>query len=119
MIFIKLLTYTFTYVKISIEKDLKMLTYSKDEMVGVTEFGKSIGAFLNKVVENPLNKLVILRRNKPEAVIIPIEECENLKKPNTQTIEAIKEVENMKKNPHLYKSYNSFSEIIQEIDDEI
>lgn len=56
-----------------------MVTYSKEEMVGVTEFGKSIGAFLDKVIANPLNKIALVRRNKPEAVIVPIEEYERMK----------------------------------------
>ncbi len=56
-----------------------MVTYSKEEMVGVTEFGKSMGAFLDKVVKEPLNRLVLIRRNKPEAVIVPIEEYESMK----------------------------------------
>ncbi len=38
------------------------------------------------------------------------------KTPNEDTIAAIKEVQEMKKNPHLYKSYNSFSEILEEIE---
>jgi len=42
-------------------------------MVGITEFGK----YLDKVISNTLNKLAIIRRNKPEAVLIPIQEYEN------------------------------------------
>lgn len=55
-----------------------MTTYTKDELVGVTEFGKSMGAFLDKVVSNPMNKIALVRRNKPEAVILPIETYESL-----------------------------------------
>ncbi len=39
--------------------------------------------------------------------------------PNAETLKAIEEVEEMKKNPHLYKSYNSFSEILDEINEEL
>jgi len=53
-----------------------MVTYARDEMVGITELGKSLGKFLDKVVVNRLNKLAIIRRNEPEAVIVPIEEYE-------------------------------------------
>jgi prevent-host-death family protein len=56
-----------------------MVTYARDEMVGITELGKSLGKFLDKVVSNPLNKLAIIRRNEPEAVIIPIKEYEYMK----------------------------------------
>ena len=57
-----------------------MLTYAKEEMVGITELGKSLGNYLDKVTSNTFNKLAIIRRNKPEAVIIPIQEYENLQK---------------------------------------
>ena len=55
-----------------------MVTYSKEEMVGITELGKSLGSYLDKVKSNMYNKIAIIRRNKPEAVIIPIEEYELL-----------------------------------------
>ena len=57
-----------------------MVTYAKEEMIGITEFGKSLGKYLDKVTSNTLSKLAIIRRNKPEAVIIPIEEYENLQR---------------------------------------
>jgi len=57
-----------------------IVTYAKKEMIGITEFGKSLGKYLDKVTSNTLSKLAIIRRNKPEAVIIPIEEYENLQK---------------------------------------
>ncbi|WP_309499644.1 type II toxin-antitoxin system Phd/YefM family antitoxin [Sulfurovum sp.] len=55
-----------------------MITYGKDEMVGITELGKSLGSYLDKVTSNACSKIAIIRRNKPEAVIIPIEEYELL-----------------------------------------
>ena len=55
-----------------------MITYAKDEMVGITELGKSLGSYLDKVTSDVFSKIAIIRRNKPEAVIIPIEEYELL-----------------------------------------
>ncbi|NPA59940.1 MAG: type II toxin-antitoxin system Phd/YefM family antitoxin [Epsilonproteobacteria bacterium] len=55
-----------------------MITYAKSEMIGITELGKSLGSYLDKVTSNVFTKIVIIRRNKPEAVIIPIEEYEML-----------------------------------------
>ena len=55
-----------------------MVTYAKDEMIGITELGKSLGNYLDKITLNIFNKIAIVRRNKPEAVIIPIEEYELL-----------------------------------------
>lgn len=37
--------------------------------------------------------------------------------PNIETIQAIQEVEEMKKNPSAYKQYNSFDEILKELND--
>ncbi len=42
-----------------------------------------------------------------------IEKVEHI--PNAETIAAIKEVEEMKKNPHLYKSYNNVDEMMKDI----
>ncbi len=56
-----------------------MITYARDEMVGITELSKSLGKYLDKVISNPLNKIAIIRRNEPEAVIVPIEEYEHMK----------------------------------------
>jgi prevent-host-death family protein len=55
-----------------------MITYAKDEMVGITELGKSLGSYLDKVTSDVFSRIAIIRRNKPEAVIIPIEEYELL-----------------------------------------
>ncbi len=56
-----------------------MVAYARDEMVGITELSKSLGKYLDKVVSNPLNKIAIIRRNEPEAVIVPIKEYEHMK----------------------------------------
>ena len=39
--------------------------------------------------------------------------------PNTETIAAFKEVEDMKRNPSAYHSYSSFSELLDEVKHEI
>ncbi len=39
--------------------------------------------------------------------------------PNQKTLESISEVEEMEKNPHLYKSYSCFAEILEEVQSEI
>ncbi len=55
-----------------------MVKYAKNEMVGITELGKSLGSYLDKVTSHMYSKIAIIRRNKPEAVIIPIDEYELL-----------------------------------------
>jgi len=54
--------------------------YTKEEMIGITELGKSLGSYLDKIKSKMYQKIAIIRRNKPEAVILPIEEYEMLKK---------------------------------------
>ncbi len=39
--------------------------------------------------------------------------------PNDETLEAMEEVEEMERNPHLYKSYSCFDEILEEVQNEI
>ncbi len=39
--------------------------------------------------------------------------------PNAETIQAIEEMEEAMKNPHLLKKYSSFSEVLEEIENEI
>ena len=58
--------------------EINMVKYAKEEMVGITELGKSLGNYLDKVTSHMFSKIAIIRRNKPEAVIIPIEEYELL-----------------------------------------
>ncbi len=50
---------------------------------------------------------------KEEAGRIVIEKVEHI--PNAETIAAIKEVEEMKKNPHLYKGYDDVDEMMRDI----
>jgi prevent-host-death family protein len=57
-----------------------MISYTKDEMIGITELGKSLGNYLDKVTSKAYNKIAIIRRNKPEAVIVSIEEYELLQR---------------------------------------
>mgnify|MGYP000037050683 CR=1 FL=1 len=56
-----------------------MIAYARDEMVGITELSKSLGKYLDKVISTPLGKLAIIRRNEPEAVIVPIAEYEQMR----------------------------------------
>jgi|GEM_PF-856622 len=55
------------------------IAYTQDELVGTTELAKSFGGFIDKVVDKTLEKIAIVRHNKPEAVILPIAEYERMK----------------------------------------
>ena len=56
-----------------------MVTYTQQELVGITELGKSLGSFINKVSSKTVEKIAIIKHNKPEAVILSIEEYERMK----------------------------------------
>ena len=56
-----------------------MIEYTREEMVSITKLRCSLGKYLDKLTSNPLNKLVIIRKNKPEAVIVPIVEYERIR----------------------------------------
>ncbi len=56
-----------------------MVAYTKQEMVGITELSKSLSSYLEKVVTHSVEKLAVIRHNKPEAVILPIAEYERMK----------------------------------------
>jgi len=56
-----------------------MIGYAKEELVGVTELGKSLGNYLDRLSDRVYEKIAVIRRNKPEAVMISLEEYERLK----------------------------------------
>ncbi len=57
-----------------------MIKYTRYEMIGTTKLSKSLNKYLNKLASNSLTKIVILKKNKPEAVIVSIDEYEYIKK---------------------------------------
>jgi len=56
-----------------------MISYTKEEMVGITELSKSLSALVDKVSSNTIEKLAIIKHNKPEAIILSITEYERMK----------------------------------------
>ena len=56
-----------------------MTSYARDEMVSVTDIVKGFKANLEKVTGHAVEKLAIMRNNKPEAVIVPVDEYEKMK----------------------------------------
>jgi len=87
-----------------------MVTYAKDEMVGITELGKSLGSYLDKVTSNTFDKIAIIRRNKPEAVILSIKEYELLQEAYDRLEQ--KEIENILANMTKEDKTISHSKII-------
>jgi len=87
-----------------------MVRYAKNEMVGITELGKSLGSYLDKVTSNKYSKIAIIRRNKPEAVIIPISEYEKLQELYDKIEQ--KEIENILQNMTKEEKEVSHSKVV-------
>lgn len=56
-----------------------MASYTQQELVGSTELAKGLGGFLDRVISRSVEKIAIVRHNKPEAVILPIGDYERMK----------------------------------------
>lgn len=57
-----------------------MVAYTQQEMVGITELSKSLSGHIDKVTSGEIEKLAVVRHNKPEVVILDIAEYERMKK---------------------------------------
>lgn len=49
-----------------------MIAYTQNEFIGSAKLAKGLGGFLDRVVSGDLEKIAIVRHNKPEAVVLPI-----------------------------------------------
>ena len=55
-----------------------MVAYSQNELVSATEMSKQFGEYLSKIKDGILSKVAILKNNKLNAVILPVEEYERM-----------------------------------------
>ena len=55
-----------------------MQAYKRDEMISVTDLLKGFKMTLEKLTSHQLDKVAVMKNNKPEAVIISIDEYERL-----------------------------------------
>jgi len=55
------------------------IAYTRDEMVGITELSRSLNSFVDKVKNHTIDKIAIMKNNKPEVVMIPTHEYERMK----------------------------------------
>lgn len=54
------------------------LVYKKDEMVSASSAARSFGRILSDLVNDKKQKMVIVKNNQLEAIILPIHEYEHL-----------------------------------------
>ena len=90
-----------TNINIRMDEDLK-----RDFDSLCSEFGLTMTAAFNVFAKT------VVRQQR-----IPFEISMNV--PNAETKAAIDEVRQMKKNPSLYKSYDNFSELLKEVEDDV
>ena len=55
-----------------------MHAYTKDELISSTEIVRNFGSILDSIKEHRREKVAIMRKNKLEAVILPIDEYERI-----------------------------------------
>ncbi len=56
------------------------ISYTTEELVPSTEFAKGFGGFISKIINGTVEKLAVVKNNKPEAVVISISEYERIKR---------------------------------------
>ena len=66
--------------KDAVNKNIEnMITYAQKEMIGITELSKGLSKMVDQVASHTIEKLAVVKRNKPEVVMLPIDEYEYLK----------------------------------------
>ena len=55
-----------------------MMTFDKKEIVSATQLVRQFSNFLTELTSRKLNKIAIIRNNEMQAVVLPIDEYENL-----------------------------------------
>ncbi|MDD3598397.1 hypothetical protein [Sulfuricurvum sp.] len=56
-----------------------MVAYKSNEMMSSTDVAKNFGAVLSKLANHEVDKICVLRNNKPEAVVLSALEYEQLR----------------------------------------
>ena len=66
-------------LKLSICKGDYMVAFARNEMVSSSQFVRSFATFLQRMSKSNDEKIVVLKNNQMQAVMIPIDEYERLK----------------------------------------
>ena len=56
-----------------------MVTYTKEEIISSSIITRRLGDILNRLKNRQFDKIAIIRNNQMEAVIVPVEDYEELK----------------------------------------
>lgn len=89
-----------------------MVAYKSNEMMSSTDVAKNFGAVLSKLANHEVDKICVLRNNKPEAVVLSALEYEQLR--DYRYWNMMSEKEYLKKSHESIDSSRSYS--IEEVD---
>jgi PHD/YefM family antitoxin component YafN of YafNO toxin-antitoxin module len=56
-----------------------MLAYTKDELMSSTEIVRNFSSVLDSIKSHKRDKIAVLRKNRLEAIILPIDEYEKIR----------------------------------------
>ena len=78
-----------------------MITYTKEEIIPSTTVSRKFGDILNKLSKQQLSKVAVMRNNKIEAVLLPIDKFEEIinNYELNEHIEIAKIIQNRESNP--------------------
>ena len=94
-----------------------MQAYKIDEMISVTDLLKGFKTTLDKLTSHQLDKVAVMKNNKPEAVIISVSEYERLQSKHYWN--------RLNEETYLTKAYESLTDIdsktisIEELDNQL
>jgi len=90
-----------------------MIAYSREEMVSVTDLLKTLRQTIDKVSLNKVDKIAVMKNNRPEAVMLSIDEYERIKEiaDLAEHIGLAKLLEDRKQTPR--ESYVSFEDVMR------
>lgn len=92
-----------------------MLSFTKDEVIPSTKIARNISAILNKLKKNQIEKIVIMRNNEMEAIILSYEDYEIMKEiiEINEYKELYKKIKERNKTPE--SEYKDFDTILKEM----
>jgi PHD/YefM family antitoxin component YafN of YafNO toxin-antitoxin module len=92
-----------------------MLTFTKDEIITSTKISRNLGSILNKLKKNQVEKIVIMRNNEMEAIILPFDDYEKMNEiiESNEYKEIYKTIKERIKTPET--EYKDFDEVVKKI----
>lgn len=78
-----------------------MIQYTKEELISSTNISRNLSEILNNLSNKKIEKVAVMRNNKIEAIILPIDQYENIINNNdiVEHIEMYNIIKQREKNP--------------------